>query len=133
MSVLDAVLARPGIYRWDGADDAALWTEAVERDDVRLVAVGPAGSKAALLASIAESVRFPDWFGHNYDALVDLLGDEAYVSAHTVMLWRGWAELAEADPDAFAVFLDVLGERAERPGFSVLLHGPGPAVDLPRI
>lgn len=131
--MLDAVLAAPGVYRWDGADDATLWAEAVDRDDVRLVAVGPAGSKAALLTAIAESLRFPEWFGHNFDALVDLLGDEDYVPSHTVMLWRGWAALAEADPDAFAVFLDVLRERAEQPGFSVLLQGDGPALDLPQL
>jgi hypothetical protein len=130
VSVLDDVLDRPGVYRWDGDDDSTLWTEAFERDDVRLVAVGPAAGKEEMLASFAEALRFPEWFGRNYDALADLLHDTAYVHG-TVVLWRGWALLAQADPDAFAAFLDLLSERAAQPGFGVLLHGAGPPVDLP--
>ena len=83
-----------------------------------------------MLASFAEALRFPEWFGRNYDALADLLHDTAYVHG-TVVLWRGWALLAQADPDAFAAFLDLLSERAAQPGFGVLLHGAGPPVDLP--
>lgn len=132
MSVLDDVLGNPGVYRWDGADDSSLWTEALDRDDVRLVAIGPAADRNGLLNSFAESLRFPDWFGRNYDALADLLRDDGYVD-RTVVLWRGWALLAEADPEAFAVFLDILRDRAEHPGFGALLHGDGPALDLPTL
>jgi len=37
--------------------------------------IGKAGSKQDFLASIAEKLEFPDWFGNNWDALSDCLTD----------------------------------------------------------
>lgn len=33
------------------------------------------GDKEHMLAAIAKAIKFPDWFGHNFDALTDCLAD----------------------------------------------------------
>ncbi|WP_341647529.1 barstar family protein [Thauera humireducens] len=37
--------------------------------------------KAGLLRRFAEAFRFPDWFGHNWDALADCLTDLSWLPA----------------------------------------------------
>ena len=40
-----------------------------------------AGDKEHLLKAIAKSLKFPEWFGHNFDALADCLADMAWQPA----------------------------------------------------
>jgi len=42
--------------------------------------IGPAHNKQDFLAQIAKSLSFPDWFGTNWDALNDCLGDLDWLS-----------------------------------------------------
>ena len=88
--------------------------------------------RRAFLVSCVESFELPEWFGMNWDALDEALGDLALESVPgVVVLWPGWGEFAEAAPRDFAVALDVLhgavrtwaGE-GEKGG--VLLVGEGP-------
>lgn len=37
--------------------------------------------KGEFLAAIAQAIKAPDWFGHNFDALADALGDLSWCSA----------------------------------------------------
>ena len=37
-----------------------------------------AADKAGMLAAIGKAMSFPDWFGHNFDALADCLADMAW-------------------------------------------------------
>ncbi len=39
------------------------------------VNLAKAGDKEHMLSAIAKSLKFPDWFGHNFDALADCLAD----------------------------------------------------------
>ena len=38
--------------------------------------------KATLLARFAAALQFPDWFGHNWDALADCITDLSWLPAH---------------------------------------------------
>jgi hypothetical protein len=40
-----------------------------------------AHNKGSLLASLAEALQAPEWFGHNWDALADALGDLSWREA----------------------------------------------------
>jgi len=69
--------------------------------------------EACLFARFADALRFPDWFGHNRDALADSLGDLSWLPAAGYLLliehagdWR-----AAAGEDA-AVVLEILDEAA---------------------
>jgi RNAse (barnase) inhibitor barstar len=45
------------------------------------VNLAKAGDKEHMLAAIAKSLKFPDWFGHNFDALADCLADMGWKPA----------------------------------------------------
>lgn len=69
--------------------------------------------KAEFLRRIAAALRFPAWFGHNWDALADCLGDMSWWPAegHVLILEHadGFRIAAEND---FLEALEILGEAA---------------------
>jgi RNAse (barnase) inhibitor barstar len=67
--------------------------------------------KAGFLARIATALRFPDWFGQNWDALADCLADLSWLPAPGyVVVLEGIGDFRRAAPDAFATALDILDE-----------------------
>ena len=69
--------------------------------------------KIDVLTAIARALRFPKWFGANFDALADSLGDLSWLPAHGYLLLIEHADVwREADDDNFAMLLDVLNEAA---------------------
>jgi RNAse (barnase) inhibitor barstar len=65
--------------------------------------------KEALLREIAAALRFPDWFGQNWDALEDCLADLSWLPADGYVL-----VFEQAQPgDEFGVLVDVLRSSAE--------------------
>lgn len=77
------------------------------------------------LRAIAQALRFPDWFGGNWDALEDCLGDLSWRPGEGhVLVFRNW----QAVPgDDFGALVDVLRSSAEywsgrgKPFFAVLV------------
>lgn len=45
------------------------------------VDLAKAENKSALLDAIRQAMRFPEWFGHNWDALMDCLADLGWAPA----------------------------------------------------
>jgi RNAse (barnase) inhibitor barstar len=82
------------------------------------VHVVPAGTdKAESLRVFGEVLGFPDWYGHNLDALYDCLLDLVAASDVPVhVVWDGTASLRAGHPDVFDAVLSVLedaeGEQA---------------------
>ena len=137
MSGLAAVLAgreAPGIHLWAGAFDVADVRHTVEHAGWGFGYVDGwtrADSKAAFLAEVGATLDFPDWYGHNFDALADCLHDVGAGVDGVLLLWDGWATLARADEKAFNIALSVLGSRVHADRgvpFSVVLRGDGPVV-----
>jgi RNAse (barnase) inhibitor barstar len=136
MSGLARLLARhvpPGVYRWTSTQPSTDLQHTVEHAHWRCVILDTWGvdDKAGFLDACAESFRFPDWFGRNFDALADCLTDvrPGADQSGVVVVWQGWAPLARADRTAFDVAVDVFGSRVddERGGdFAVILQGAGP-------
>jgi hypothetical protein len=94
-TALDAAAERAGLTRWK-----------VDLAGVR--------GKEALLATLAERLEFPEWFGGNWDALNDVLAERAWEQAKGVMLTlEHCGELAHADPETFETALEVLDSVAE--------------------
>lgn len=73
-------------------------------------------TKEGVLATCADDLELPVWFGRNWDALVDVLRD----LPASVILWSGAASL---DDDVRDTVLDVFAERAldEPPMWFVLV------------
>jgi RNAse (barnase) inhibitor barstar len=69
--------------------------------------------KIELLARIGASMRFPDWFGSNWDALYDCLGDLSWLDARGhLLVIENAGELRAAAQEDFVTLLDVLEESA---------------------
>lgn len=131
MSGLAGLLAghfEPGVYTWHAAFDPDEVQRTVEHAGAQFAYVDGWAhqTKAEFLAAAAEALDFPDWFGHNLDALADCL-DDLDVSP-VVVLWDGWGTLARSEPDTFALVVEILlgRTRTVTPPFSVLLRGAGP-------
>jgi RNAse (barnase) inhibitor barstar len=71
-------------------------------------------STAGLFADIAEALEFPDYFGHNWDALEECLADLEWLSGRGYVFVFTEAELILPDEEAeFATFLEVLNDAGE--------------------
>jgi len=90
--------------------------------------------KARLLQNMASALRFPDWFGHNWDALEDCLTDLSWREAPAYVLL---IDNPKPDED-FDVLTDILRSSAEswagrgKPFFAVFVD-PGRALSLPEL
>jgi RNAse (barnase) inhibitor barstar len=138
MTTLDDVLRdeRPeddqhpdGVYQWPGrtvpasdlqrARDAG-WT-------VGVVQLGQATSDKAMFKAFQRDLDFPDWFGHNWDALVDALSNWADDAPRLLVL-----EDVHGDQDAVEALLGVMDlfsiEMSASHGCVVVLTAPRPLV-----
>ena len=60
--------------------------------------VPPAASKAQLLAGIATALHFPDYFGHNLDALYEFLSDLSWLPpGPKTIVWDAALSFMRAD------------------------------------
>jgi RNAse (barnase) inhibitor barstar len=67
-----------------------------------------ARDKQSFLTACARSLAFPDYFGHNWDALADSLGEFARARSPVLVVWTGASDLAAADRD---IAVDIMSER----------------------
>ncbi len=94
--------------------------------------------KVSLFERLAAALEFPEWFGHNWDALADCLGDLSWLPADGYLLLLEHSDAFRASQGGdFATMLQILAAaaeawRGERVPFWVLvdLHANGIA-DLP--
>ncbi|MFI6408876.1 barstar family protein [Streptomyces sp. NPDC050548] len=83
--------------------------------------------KAGLMDGAARALRLPDWFGRNWDALADSLGDhtvwpEGAVEQGLLVVVRNWRAYAKARPEEWETAVDVFGDAVDRtPTLSVVL------------
>ena len=71
-------------------------------------------SASGLFAEMAEALEFPDYFGHNWDALEECLADLEWLSGRGYVLLFTNAELIlPGDEEEFATFLEVLSDAGE--------------------
>jgi hypothetical protein len=98
--------AQSGVYRVPHERDIR---DALSADTHDVVRVSLGAGKEAMLASIAGSLVFPDWFGANWDALEDCLTDLAWrPDRPRVILFH-----QAVKDDDLGILLDVLASAAE--------------------
>ncbi len=105
-----------GVYAVEpGADEDYL--AAARALDFAAVAVDFAGctGKDDAIARIAAALRFPEWFGANWDALADSLADLSWLPAPGyLLLLPGTDELRTSDPEGFDTLASILEAAAAR-------------------
>ncbi len=75
---------------------------------VQVVAAGP--DRRSTYAAIAAALGFPDWFGHNADALYDSLRDWAADGHRRALVLAGLSDLERADANGAALICAVLDD-----------------------
>ena len=122
--------SRSGVYRASRADEIL---EAAGGSALAVARIAFA-DKETLLRDIARALQFPQWFGANWDALQDCLGDLSWSEARGHVLV---VEQANAGDD-LGIFIDVLRSSAEywaargRPFFAVFID-PAGSLALPAL
>ena len=70
-------------------------------------------TKAAALSAIAHAMRFPPWFGENWDALMDCLLDMSWWPAHGyLILIENSLELRLQEPEDYDTLYAIFGQCA---------------------
>jgi hypothetical protein len=119
--------SRSGVYRVERLDEVL---DATKDGNPRASRVSLSGArdKSELLTRLSRDLRFPDWFGRNWDALEDCLTDLSWLGADGhVLLIEGASGLSADD---FGVFRDVLSSSAQywagrgKSFFAVFVSGP---------
>jgi hypothetical protein len=97
-------------------------------------------SKKDFLREVAEILHFPDYFGHNWDALADCMTDITSGEENgRVILFDRFDLFAENSPAEFATAMEIFGESAlflsrQGTGYFVLLQGKSSAApELPKV
>ena len=132
----------PGVYRTGLRASAASLARAAERHgwlafhlDGRELA-----TTAQFLEASARAMRFPSYFGHNWDAFEESLNDMSWAPAQGfLVVFDGAGGFARTQPDEFGLALAILRESVRRwqelgTPLVVLLRGAGRAAgDVPRL
>ena len=119
---------KAGPYRMPFASDLAL-EEAAESLDYPMhrINLSKVTDKDGFLDAIGKALDFPDWYGHNWDALADCLRDLAWLPAdgHVLLFEHAEAMQHGAGPD-FDTLLGILDDAAtfaqdeDRPFFAFI-------------
>ncbi len=109
--------SRSGVYR--ASSDTAI-LDATRGRDLDVVPIEAADD---VFGALARQLGFPEWFGRNWDALEDCLGDLSWRAGEgRVLLFRSWPA-----GDELGTLIDVLRSSAEywaqrgRPFFAVFV------------
>lgn len=120
-----------GVYSVSGNELATLLKNA-EKLGISPVRIDLRGcsDKPGLLANIARALEFPEFFGHNWDALGDCLTDLSWLEHPAPMLiFDGLENLTRRDPVSLATLHAVLVDSAsfarnhQRRWFAFLTEG----------
>ncbi|MBK8916871.1 MAG: barstar family protein [Betaproteobacteria bacterium] len=113
--ILPSNPSRNGVYRLPASGVDALISQAgtsgftLHRADLK----GLRASRECLVA-LGKSLDFPPWYGANFDALADCLGDPDWQPVGAQMLLITGAESwRRAHPHDFSTFLEVLAGAAD--------------------
>ncbi len=131
----------------------ALWRDAPDADAAAelaslldwasvLIDVPDGGGRTAFFDACAGGFGFPDYFGHNWDAFEECLESQEFDEVEDLddadgllILWSGWGDMAENEPEQFAIAIDVfrdilaVWEEADLVA-RVVLVGDGPQLTL---
>ncbi len=80
-------------------------------------------TRAALFDETARVLRFPDYFGRNWDAFADSLGDAVRAGTTALIVVHAEDLLSAEPPEQYTTLLDILAV-ASRTGLTLTLHTP---------
>lgn len=99
----------------------------------RIANLSQSPTASAALTRLGQALHFPDWYGANFDALHDCLGDPDWLGNGAAVLIDGLDTLRDRDRQAWSTLLDVFRSATERdaghlPPLWIVLTTPAPGV-----
>lgn len=101
----------------------------------RVAVVRGGWHKEDAIGQFGEVLGFPNWFGHNLDALADLLPDDLHRRGEAEAWWLVWVpsrHLVDTHPADYAGIVEILAESAVDPSARVTVVGPRPVIEHPQ-
>jgi RNAse (barnase) inhibitor barstar len=119
-----------GVYRLLSMKPLAAVMETAERSGYFFAHIDgeKVHSEQDFMREIATTLRFPDYFSANWDALADCLIDMSWIGARKyVVYFSNPEQFAAADSEAFGIAIAILDsvakERSDRSPMFLLLRG----------
>ncbi len=111
-----------GVHPWTGQAEPLRAAAAQAHLKFSACALGHAQDRAAVFAELDSKLKLPDHFGHNWDALADVIEDRDWLGkTGRVILVTGVTAYRKDHPKDWATLEDILAEAAE---FWKELHVP---------
>jgi RNAse (barnase) inhibitor barstar len=103
-----------GVHDWKGATEPLKAAAAQAKLRHAAVDLGKAKDKATLFAELDRALALPEHFGHNWDALADVLEDRDWLGKHgRVVVLAHAAAYRKDHPTDARMLEEILGEAAE--------------------
>ena len=100
-----------GVYLIDGAEREQILRQGALPPELAVVVLAGtvAATRAGFFQEIAGRLHFPDYFGHNWDAVYDCLTDLNWLpAAGYVLVLDGFDQFATDEPEQWKIALKVL-------------------------
>jgi hypothetical protein len=103
-----------GVRAWSGSLEPLRSAASHAQLSFATVDLAHAKDRTALFAALDKSLALPDHFGHNWDALADVLEDRDWLGKRgRVIAFTGSAAYRREHPTDWSTLEDILGEAAE--------------------
>ena len=103
---------RAGVFSLPAHDIAALVEVAAAHNfAVFRISLGGCTESSEVLARLGEQLHFPDWLGHNWDALANCLSDFSWREAEGyVLVFEQLGDFRAAGDDDFDTLIEILSD-----------------------
>ncbi|MGH8799815.1 MAG: barstar family protein [Casimicrobiaceae bacterium] len=106
--------AEAGVREWSGAPDVVKAAAAAAKLRFCSLDLHGIDGKPALLAALGKSLKLPEHFGNNWDALADCVEDSDWLGGHGIaIVLRHAAAFRKVHAADWETLTDILGEAAE--------------------
>ena len=109
-----ANLEEAGVHPWSGSVDPLRHAASHTHLTFSLVDLAHAKDRAGLFAALDKSLSLPDHFGHNWDALADVLEDRDWLGKHgRVIAFHGVPAYRREHPTDWSTLEGIMSEASE--------------------
>ena len=109
-----AIVDDAGVQPWTGSAEPLKTAAAHAHLKLATVDLAHAKDRTALFAELDRALKLPEHFGHNWDALADVLEDRDWLGkSGRVIVLHGSAAYRREHPTDWSMLEDILGEAAE--------------------
>jgi RNAse (barnase) inhibitor barstar len=103
-----------GVHPWTGATEPLKAAAAHAHLKFSAVDLGKAKDRATLFAELDRALALPDHFGHNFDALADVLEDRDWLGKHgRTIAFSHAASYRKDHPNDWATVEEIFAEAAD--------------------